>query len=95
MGRKMEQKNIHICEVCGKTEVLTSDEAYLQGWDYPPRMGKFGIVSPRTCGNCVITDTFWWALQSGKVKSMSDLSDHQKEVLARIQNEPASIIPAE
>lgn len=91
----MEQKYIHICEVCGKTEILTPDEAHLQGWDYPPRMGMFGIVSPRTCGSCVITDTIWWALQSGKIKSKSDLSDHQKEVLARIQSEPASIIPEE
>lgn len=91
----MDLKLIHICEVCGKTEVLTPDEAFLQGWDYPPRMGMFGIVSPRTCRNCVITETLWWALQSGKIKSMSDLSDHQKEVLARIQSEPVSIIPAE
>ena len=91
----MEQKYIHICEVCGKTEVLTPEEAFLQGWDYLPRMGQFGIVSPRTCGDCIITGTLWWALQTGKIKSLSALNEHQKEVLARIQNEPASIIPKE
>ena len=89
----MEQKYIHICEVCGKTEVLTPEEAFFQGWDYPPRMGAFEIVSPRTCGNCVITGTLWWALQTGKIKSMSNLNEQQKEVLTRIQNEPESIIP--
>lgn len=56
-----EQKYIHICEVCGKTEILTPEEAFEDGWDYPPKMGAFGLVSPRTCGNCGIMDTLWWA----------------------------------
>lgn len=37
----------HVCEVCGKTEDLTSEQGFEQGWDYPPRMGIFGVVSPR------------------------------------------------
>ena len=40
----MAKKLIHICEVCGKTEILTPEEAFNDGWDYPPRMGGFGIV---------------------------------------------------
>ena len=48
---KMDKKLIHICEVCGKTEILTPKEAFNEGWDYPPRMGGFGIVGPRTCGD--------------------------------------------
>ena len=48
----MDRKLIHICEVCGKTEMLTPAEAFSDGWDYPPRMGGFGIVGPRTCGDC-------------------------------------------
>ena len=48
----MDKKLIHICEVCGKTETLTPEEAFNEGWDYPPRMGGFGIVGPRTCGDC-------------------------------------------
>ena len=39
---------LHICEVCGRTEVLTPQEAFDKGWDYPPMMGSFGDVSPRT-----------------------------------------------
>ena len=33
----MDKKLIHICEVCGKTEILTPEEAFNEGWDYPPR----------------------------------------------------------
>ena len=35
----MAKKLMHICEVCGKTEILTSEESFNAGWDYPPRMG--------------------------------------------------------
>ena len=64
----MDKKLIHICEVCGKTETLTPEEAFNEGWDYPPRMGGFGIVGPRTCGVCPINLTVWWALVSEKVR---------------------------
>ena len=64
-----------------------------EGWDYPPRMGTFGIVSPRTCGDCSMMDTLWMALQSGKIKGVDDMTVDQRVVLARIQNEPASITP--
>ncbi len=91
MGK--EQKLIHVCEVCGKTKIMTSEQAFYEGWDYPPRMGTFGIVSPRTCGNCSMMDTLWMALQSGKIKGVDDMTVDQRVVLARIQNEPASITP--
>ena len=39
----MDKKLIHICEVCGKTEIMTPEEAFNDGWDYPPRMGPFGL----------------------------------------------------
>lgn len=58
-----------------------------------PRMGAFGIVSPRTCGDCSMIDTLWMALQSGKIKGIDDMTVDQRVVLARIQNEPASITP--
>ena len=29
----MDKKLIHICEVCGKTEILTPEEAVNEGWD--------------------------------------------------------------
>ena len=53
----MDKKLIHICEVCGKTEILTPEEAFNEDWDYPQRMGGFGIVGPRTCGDCPIYRT--------------------------------------
>ena len=81
----------HICEVCGKEEILTPEEAFEQGWDYPPRMGMFGIVSPRTCGDCAMVDTLWWKLTYQKVKP-EDLSDKDKETLQRILSEPGSIL---
>ena len=60
-----EQRLIHVCELCGKTKIMTPEQAFNEGWDYPPRMGAFGIVSPRTCGDCSMMDTLWMALQSG------------------------------
>ena len=87
----MAKKLIHICEVCGKTEILTPAEAFNSGWDYPPRMGAFGIVGPRTCGDCPINMTVWWALMAEK-KSVAELSQQQKETIKRILEEPGSII---
>ena len=90
-GGKMAKKLIHICEVCGKTEILAPEEAFNDGWDYPPRMGSFGILGPRTCGDCPINLTVWWALVVEK-KMVSELSQQQKETIKRIQGEPESII---
>lgn len=82
---------VHICEVCSKTEVINSEDAFNAGWDYPPRMGSFGVISPRTCGGCTINDTLWWALMVDKV-SADDLDDKQKKTLERIMNEPESVL---
>lgn len=81
----------HICENCGKTEDLTSEEGFDAGWDYPPRMGSFGIISPRTCGDCGIQTTVWWALVTEK-KEVKDLTPEQMATVVRIQNEPESIL---
>lgn len=83
----------HICEVCGKDEWLTASDAYDQGWDYPPRMGIYGVLSPRTCGKCSMSDTVWCEVVV-KGKSLDDLDKHQKEVVLRIINEPRSIMPS-
>lgn len=83
---------VHVCEVCGKTEILTPEEAFRAGWDYPPRMGRFGVVSPRTCGSCTMTQTAWWALV-GEHKDANDLTNNQRNAIARILNEPSSILP--
>ena len=90
---QVEQKHIHVCEVCGKTKSMTPEQAFNEGWDYPPRMGAFGVLSPRTCGDCTIEGTLWMAVQSEKIKTLEDMTPEQRVVLARIQNEPASIMP--
>ena len=82
----------HICENCGKEALLTSDEGFNCGWDYPPRMGAFKIVSPRTCGECPINTTLWWALTVGKIPT-EQLNPKQLQTLERILNEPESILP--
>lgn len=86
---------IHRCEVCKKRELLTADEAYEQGWDYPPKMGQFrNFLTPRTCGNCSIADTLCFKLMSGKA-TFSDLSADEKETLEYIKNEPENLLPSE
>lgn len=82
----------HICEVCGVDEVLTPEDAFSAGWDYPPNLGAFGVVSPRTCPNCLIDKTVWWAITINKKTS---LDAGQLEVVKRIQGEPATIMVVE
>lgn len=84
----------HVCEVCGKEEILSPEEAYDRGWDYPPKMGAFGVISPRTCGNCNITDTLWWQI-AVKKRDVRELSKSQLDTFVRILNEPASILASE
>lgn len=80
----------HLCEVCGRDEILTPAEAFDAGWDYPPRMGQFGVVSPRTCPTCPMTATVWAALTLEQ-RSREDLTEEQLDVVARILSEPMSI----
>lgn len=82
----------HICEVCGKEEILTPEEAFEKGWDYPPMMGYYGIVSPRTCPDCSIEKTVWWKLSSTGVSDVSELTSEELKVIERIQSEPESIL---
>lgn len=74
---------VHWCEVCGKTEVLTSEDAYRKGWDFPPNMGAWGVISPRTCDTCPMDQTMWWVVQIDGYDA-EQLSAHQREVAARI-----------
>lgn len=78
----------HVCEVCGRTETLDSNEAYLAGWDYPPFMGIWGVLSPRTCPDCSIDQSAWFALMMLKTPN-DKLSDKHKETIIRIANEEA------
>ena len=85
----------HYCEVCGKKEYITAEQAYMSGWDYPPHIGMFGVLSPRTCGNCSDMDTLWAKIMGiGKSKtfSESDLNDSDRKTLQRIKGEPESLL---
>lgn len=77
---------LHWCEVCGLEVLLTPDLAYELGWDFPPRMGAFGVISPRTCGNCGIEGTVWFAMAVEK-KSIQELTDEQYAKVLRIVGE--------
>lgn len=83
---------LHICECCGRTEVLTAKEGYENGWDMPGKGGIypescFGVITPRTCGNCSITDTLYWQVAVEK-KPIKDLEERHLKTLERILQEP-------
>ena len=82
---------MHICEVCGRKEILTPQEAFDQGWDYPPMMGRFGVLSPRTCPKCSMMDTVWAAITM-LGKKAEDLTEEQQQVIMRVVSEPDSIL---
>lgn len=84
----------HICEVCGVDAVLTPGEAYRLGWDYPPKMGRFGVISPRTCPDCPDNKTVWWALMVDTFTA-DMLSPEQRGTIDRIRGEPRSIMVKE
>ena len=69
----------HVCEVCGRDEILSPTEAFAAGWNYPPRMGHFGTISDRLCGKCPSSKaTVWWAIaEDGFTADM--LTQHQAE----------------
>lgn len=84
-------KFIHICEKCEKEQILTPQEGFELGWDYPPKMYAFKVISPRTCGYCGIEGTVWWDICM-EYKKFEELSEEQHKTMARILREPESII---
>lgn len=79
----------HYCEVCGKKELLTAEESFESGWDYPPHMGSWGVISMRTCGDCQMTDTLYWRLIKGEIE---EFTEKDIETMRRIENEPFSLV---
>lgn len=85
----------HYCEVCGKKAFLTAQEAFDSGWDYPPHIGHFGMLSPRTCGDCTMAGTLYWkVMNSGKIPIVceGDLSPEELVTWRRIKDEPESLL---
>jgi hypothetical protein len=84
----------HVCEVCGRDEILCPDEAFAAGWDYPPRMGAFGVISPRLCPDCPTPETAWWMLMMER-RSADALTDRQRSAVERMLSEPESLAVVE
>lgn len=101
---KLPERYLHVCDHCGKREILSSKEAFDQGWDYPgpdgiykdaPNFG-FGMLLPRTCGNCSIADSFCWkVVNGGEGKKDTETDQAFKEMLERVKNEPWSLVVSE
>lgn len=88
----------HYCEVCGRKEFLTAGDAYDSGWDYPPRMGHFGLLGPRTCGDCGIDGTLWFKINApGRfpVVLEGELTPEELATWRRIKAEPESLLAEE
>lgn len=88
----------HYCEVCGKKEFITDEDAYKNGWDYPPKTGCFGMLGPRTCGKCLWQDTLHWRiLTSGNPTIVMEEKLTDKELITwrRIKGEPDSLLKDE
>lgn len=88
----------HYCEVCGKKEFITAQEAFDSGWDYPPNIGFFGLLSPRTCGNCQMEDTLYWKIHTSgglPIVLEGELSPEELVTWRRIKGEPESLLMEE
>lgn len=85
----------HYCEVCGKKEFLTAKDAFDNGWDYPPQLGVFGLLGPRTCGNCFIANTLYMKIHApGRfpVVVEGELTPEELVTWRRIKGEPESLL---
>ena len=87
----------HYCESCGAKEYCTADQAFDNGWDYPPRIGIFGVLGPRTCGNCTMIDTLYLKVMKQKIPIVieSELTEKELRTWQRIKNEPESLLQEE
>lgn len=87
----------HYCESCGAKIYCTAQDAFDNGWDYPPRIGTFGVLGPRTCGNCTMIDTLYLKVMKQKIPIVieSDLTEKELRTWYRIKNEPESLLEEE
>lgn len=90
----------HYCEVCGKKEYITAEQAFDSGWDYPPNIGFFGLLGPRTCGKCALKDTLFWKVNNENkvpipVVIEGMLTEEEKITWRRIKAEPESLLNEE
>lgn len=79
-----EQKNKYECEACGRVDESTEEEAYQAGWDYPPFIGAWGIISPRTCPNCTVEKTAYWFLMMRAPEDQGPIPEQHVTTIKRI-----------
>lgn len=89
-----EHLSEYVCEVCGLTEVLTEEEAYKAGWDYPPFIGAWRILSPRTCPGCPIVHTAYWYILNRTPEDTDPVPDRHLKTIIRIMEEGPSVATA-
>ncbi len=84
----------HYCEICGSKVYITSQEAFDQGWDYPPTVGSFGQLFPRTCGKCALADSLYIKVMKQKIPIVSEetLTSEELKTWKRIKSEPESLL---
>ncbi len=87
----------HYCEVCGAKVFCTAQEAFDAGWDYPPKIGLFGFLGPRTCGRCSVTETLFFKVQQQKIPIVFEeaLTEKELQTWQRIKEEPESLLDEE
>lgn len=92
----------HICNACGKREILSSKEAFEQGWDYPGSDGiykdapnhGFRMFVPRKCGDCSISDSFYWKSLHGE-EGIDITEKPYVDLFECVLNEPWSLLVSE
>lgn len=87
----------HYCEVCGTKIFCTAQEAFEAGWDYPPKIGSFGLLGPRTCGKCTWNDTLFIKVHQQAIPIVIEktLTEKELQTWRRIKNEPESLLDEE
>lgn len=83
----LDARFLHRCEVCNVEVLQTPDEAFDAGWDYPPNVGTFGVLSPRTCGDCPMDKTAWWAIAVQHRKTAEELGPQHLATIERVRGE--------
>lgn len=87
----------HYCEVCGKKEFITAQQAFDNGWDYPPTFGSFGMLFQRKCGNCTIENTLFMKVMKQEIPIVIEdtLTLDELRTWRRIKAEPESLLNPE
>lgn len=87
----------HYCEVCGKKEFITAQQAFVDGWDYPPTFGPFRMLFQRTCRNCTMENTLYMKVMKQKIPIVMEdtLTPEELRTWRRIKAEPESLLSPE